>query len=394
MSTTDEAYARLRDIYYNPITGFKGANKIQPLVPQLSVQQVRDWINNQETNQTFKEPRRVKNQFPITWESNTPFQRLQIDLVPMSGWQKTKNNGYDQFFIMIDTYSRFVFTYPLKSKNQTEVLAAFQFCLNKIKELAPLYTIRRIDSDQEKSFLSNSFQKQVNQEHIQHETNQKGDHRALAFVDRVIRSIRTYLNKYRQSTGDPNWVNVLPKIVQNYNENTVHEAIGTRPIDVVEATEGNDKLIGDRSKARRKAKLILRQHPSHLKKGDFVRVRISITEPDETTYFRKGTEQRFSSEVYPITGTKAGNTLFHVNGKWYRRVDLVKVDTTKLGTQPSITQEQRDTAQTEQRAHTKRKRTERRVRKEGIQPDYEQSLPKRRRNTGSMNLDVLQAFRG
>ncbi len=61
-------------------------------------------------------------------------------------------------------------------------------------------------------------------------------------VERLNRTIKDMLYKYLQSTGTKTITNVLPKIIQNYN-NSYHKTIGMAPNEV---NESNQELVHQR----------------------------------------------------------------------------------------------------------------------------------------------------
>jgi hypothetical protein len=99
---------------------------------------------------------------------------------------------------------------------------------------------QRIDSDNESAFLSGenggndavTFQGLLRRWDIELHTNEIGDHRKLAFVDRVTRTLRSLFNKARVIYGNA-WLPHLDELVAMHNEK-VQSATGISPASTVE----------------------------------------------------------------------------------------------------------------------------------------------------------------
>ena len=86
---------KLKEIYYNPQTGLISANKLYQKVKQdgVTLKQVKDYINKQETAQLLKPVVKPKMYFPIT--SFGPYQHLQCDIMDFSNIATT--NSYFKY---------------------------------------------------------------------------------------------------------------------------------------------------------------------------------------------------------------------------------------------------------------------------------------------------------
>ena len=107
-----------------------------------------------------------------------------------------------------------------------------------------------------------------------------------AFAERVIRTIKTRIQKYFYKHNTRNWIDVIDQIVDNYNH-TPHSSHGLPPLEV---TMENHKQVYKKLYPYVGLKTICR-----LNVGDKVRILIEKKE------FEKGYLQNWSDQVYIIT---------------------------------------------------------------------------------------------
>ena len=151
------------------------------------------------------------------------------DLVDMVKYSKV-NRGYKYIFTNIDIFSKYSWSFPLKSKTIKDVKP----CFEKIfKERKPKY----IWSDQESSFFSKEMLKffEDNNVKIYHTySNLKG-----VIIERFNRSLRELMMKEFVKNNNTVWYNILPNLIKTYN-NRYHRTIKLKPIDV---NKSNEKYI-------------------------------------------------------------------------------------------------------------------------------------------------------
>ena len=153
------------------------------------------------------------------------------DLVDMVKYSKV-NRGYKYIFTNIDIFSKYAWSFPLKSKTIKDIKP----CFEKIfKERKPKY----IWSDQESSFFSKEMLKffEDNNVKIYHTySNLKA-----VVIERFNRSLRELMMKEFVKLNNTVWYNILPELIKTYN-NRYHRTIKMKPIDV---NKTNEKHIKD-----------------------------------------------------------------------------------------------------------------------------------------------------
>ena len=152
------------------------------------------------------------------------------DLVDMIKYSRV-NKGYKYIFTNIDIFSKYSWSFPIKTKTIKDIKP----CFKKIfKERKPKY----IWSDQESSFFSKEMLNffEDNNVKIYHTySNLKA-----VIIERFNRSLRELMMKEFVKNNNTVWYNILPKLIKTYN-NRYHRTIKMRPIDVNKSNEKHIK---------------------------------------------------------------------------------------------------------------------------------------------------------
>ena len=152
------------------------------------------------------------------------------DLVDMVKYSRM-NKGYKYIFTNIDIFSKYAWSFPIKSKKISDIKP----CFEKIfKEKKPLY----IWSDQESSFFSKEMLKffEDNNVKIYHTySNLKA-----VVIERFNRSLRELMMKEFVKNNNTVWYNILPELIKKYN-NRYHHTIKMKPINVNKKNEKHIK---------------------------------------------------------------------------------------------------------------------------------------------------------
>ena len=151
------------------------------------------------------------------------------DLVDMVKYSKV-NRGYEYILTNIDIFSKYAWSFPLKSKTIKDIKP----CFEKIfKQRKPKY----IWSDQESAFFSKEMLKFFEDYNIKiyyTHSNLKA-----VVIERLNRSLRELMMKSFVKNNNTVWYNILPELIKTYN-NRYHHTIKMKPIDV---NKTNEKYI-------------------------------------------------------------------------------------------------------------------------------------------------------
>lgn len=149
------------------------------------------------------------------------------DLIIMDRYMK-ENDGFKYILNVIDTFSKFVWSIPLKKKNGKLVANAFE----KILKLAPENNHNPpnlLHTDKGLEFRNKDFEALLQRYGIKLYHTESVEKSAI--VERLNRTLNERLKIKFEINQNFRWVDVLPSIVSDYN-NTVHTTIKMKPIDV------------------------------------------------------------------------------------------------------------------------------------------------------------------
>ncbi|MDR3570961.1 MAG: DDE-type integrase/transposase/recombinase, partial [Candidatus Pacebacteria bacterium] len=249
---------RLRELYYRPESGlaYMGANKLYRAAraQQIPVtqKQVRDFIRDQEVAQLHKPVTEPKIFLPF--KSPAPNYILQADLMFMDPDYAQLNSGYHIILCVVDVYTRYAWTAPLKDKRAATVLVALQPILTSAKP-----TVIQFDGGSEFKSVVSSW---VTSQGIRMEFHTPGDHRANAIVERFNQTLRLKLEQHMTATKSKNWASALASITRGYNH-SYHSGIRSEPahassVDIElsraaqsRAASASDLVVGDRVRTLR-----------------------------------------------------------------------------------------------------------------------------------------------
>ena len=222
-----------------------------------------------------------------------PGNIIQSDLIDMQKYS-TKNSGYNYILVVIDCFSKKLWTRSLKSKRGDETAQALRSIF-----LSMRYPIQSIIFDEGLEYV-NKYVKMLLDEYNVHSYHIRTKLKASS-AERVNRTIKEQIWKYFTQTGKQRWIDVIDSIVENYN-NTYHTTIKMTPNEV---TWDNRKEVFKTMFPHINDKITCR-----LKVGDKVRVAL------RKDIFEKGYTKNWSDEIFTIIRTFQKNRVC-----WYRIKD-------------------------------------------------------------------------
>jgi hypothetical protein len=199
----------------------------------------------------------------------------------MQEWSKM-NKGYRYMLNVIDIFSKYAWSIPLKDKTGKSVLDAFKQIV-KISDRIP----KHIWVDEGKEFYNKDITSWLKENNIiRYSTH--GEHKS-AVVERFNRTLKELMWKRFTAENTRNWIDMIDKLLYEYNNKRIHSTIGMTPLDASVEKNVNKSVENTLSKTRN----ILKIKPK-LKVGD--RVRISRIKG----LFEKGYLPNWSEELYVI----------------------------------------------------------------------------------------------
>jgi Integrase core domain len=204
---------------------------------------------------------------------------IQGDLVEMIPYAKI-NKGIRYILVVINVFSKYVWAEPVKRKTGEEVTRAMKKILLQMKTMP-----KNLQTDLGKEFYNKEFKELMSSKGVNHYSTFST--LKASVVERVNRTLKSKMWKQFSLQGSYKWLNMLPKIIQDYN-NTKHSTIGMKPIDVTQ----------------KNAPTLLKTVYSHLKTIDPKPKKFKVGDAVRISKFReaftKGYTPNWSNEVFII----------------------------------------------------------------------------------------------
>lgn len=281
-------------------------------------QEIDEFIGNRiEQQKTVINNERKKTLGKIV--AYRPLSLIQMDIYVMAKYVKD-NKGYKYILCMIDVFTRKVWAYKMKKKDNQNVQDSFKKFISdsNITE----YTPSILMSDNDSTFINKSFHAILEKNNIIHQPNILDDHHALGLIDRLARTLKTILTRLFLQRESTNWIDYLDEIIKNYNNN------GHSAIDYISPNEAflkkHFKTIYDINYEKSLYNISI----SDIDVNDKVRIKIK-------GQFRKGTEARYSDEVYTVKKVR-GNAVTLNNDEVYKRSSLLIVPKTTVSDEKNV----------------------------------------------------------
>ena len=221
-------------------------------------------MRNYPTNKTI-----IKS-IDDTWSSH---------LLDMNDYGPKNNKGFRYILVVIDNFSNFGWTIPLKNKYGQSITDAFSQIIKTSRRKPNL-----LETDDGKEYVNKIFNEFLNNQNIKRYS--RNTALGAVFAERFNRTIRNLLKKPIFEKGNAGWLSELPIVIKQYN-NTIHHSTKMKPIDA--SKKSNEKLVYSNLQDKRK---IL--NPKY-KLGQLVRT------ADIKRVFSKGDSTNWSYKLYTIT---------------------------------------------------------------------------------------------
>ena len=145
-----------------------------------------------------------------------------MDILDLKDYGPENNRNHRYVLVIIDNFSKFGWTIPLKNKNAQTIKDSFKNILMSSKRKPNL-----IETDRGREFYNNIFQDFLNKNNIK--LYSRNSSHGAVFAERFNRTIRDLLKQIVFERGDANWIDILPTITKQYN-NRIHSSTKLTPI--------------------------------------------------------------------------------------------------------------------------------------------------------------------
>jgi hypothetical protein len=289
------------DLLWNdPEVGFTSLAQFSKNIKEKGVKitqkNLKEWFDSLSENQITKPVTRDPKAF-IPIQCPPKVECLQADLMDISKYSRT-NGGVKFLFNILHLDTRFVWSFPIKSKSPTNIVDHLASVVDLVKKRAPQneVTLTTDDGSEFKASVG-TFLKKNN---IKHYTSV--DSNNTANIERFHRTLWGYINKYATAKNTLKFIDVLPQLISKYNKAT-NRSIRGSPLSKWNLSEFKPNY---------------RLPPvSNFNVGDRVRFMVKLK-----TFDKRSFNNKFSTNTFLIL-SKEGNRFQLSNGNSYLARELV-----------------------------------------------------------------------
>lgn len=235
-------------------------------------------IKRDLVNELHKQARRVFNRRRVVMKGIDDL--WQADLVEMGNYA-SHNKNYRYLLTVIDTFSKYAWAAPLKTKTALEVTKAMTEILksNRIP--------KNLQTDDGKEFFNKHFSKLMHEYGINHYSTYS--RMKASIVERFNRTLKGMMWKEFSFNGSYHWIDIYKDLINEYNRK-VHRTIKMPPIEVNSSNE--KKLLSTVYSHMKIYKM------SKFNVGDYVRI------SKYKHVFEKGYTPNWTTEIFRIKTLK------------------------------------------------------------------------------------------
>jgi hypothetical protein len=243
-----------------------------------------------------------------------------MDIFDLAKYYK-ENQGYKYILCIVDVYSRKIWTYKMKNKDNINVFESFQQFIkdSNIEKYKPTMIMSNHDS----MFSSDQFKEILEKYDIIQNLNIKDDHYALGLSDCFARTLKKTFTRILLSNNNSNWVKQLDKVVDNFNKMPNSAIKNITPNDAFKKKTIVLYMILIKEKSLKNNSTV-----SDIDVNDKVRI---LTKKQ----FQKGTESRYSDKVYTVKKIN-GNSITLNNDEVYKRTSLLLVPKSTISDEKNV----------------------------------------------------------
>ena len=133
-----------------------------------------------------------------------------LDILDFTDYGPKNNGGYRYVLVIIDKFSKFGWTVPLKNKKPQTIKDSFENIIIGSKRKPNL-----IESSRGKEFYNNIFQDFLKKNNIKLYS-KKSSYGAI-FAERFNRTVKDLIKKIVFEQSDAKWIDILHTITKQYN---------------------------------------------------------------------------------------------------------------------------------------------------------------------------------
>ena len=179
-----------------------------------------DEIYNKSYHKNYETNKTIIKSIDDTWSS---------DLLDMNDYGPKNNSGHRCILVVIDIFSKFSWTIPLRNKYAQSITDAFSQII-KTSNCKP----NLLETDDGKEYVNKIFNEFLN--NIKIKRYSRYTDKGAVFAEQFNRTIRNLSKKPVLLAGNVDWLGELPSVIKQYN-NTIHTSTKMTP------TQGSKKQL-------------------------------------------------------------------------------------------------------------------------------------------------------
>lgn len=191
------------------------------------------------------------------------------------------NKGYKYLLNVIDVFSKYAWSVPLKAKSAQEVSEGFKSILAEGRTPELLWV------DQGSEFYNRTFKKLLedNKIRIYHTFNQG----KAVVIERFNRTLKGKMFRYFSANNTNNYIAILPQLINNYN-NTKHSTTRLKPVEASKKSNENRVYLN-----------LYPDTPTGSKKTPKFQIGDKVRISKKKGTFEKGYTPNWTEEVFTIS---------------------------------------------------------------------------------------------
>lgn len=270
-------------------TAFSGLNQLRHFYPTRSLKKLTQdltAVDSYTRNREIKKP--VYNPIFV----REPRKLLQADLLDKSQL-KRRNANIAYWLVVIDTFTRYVWMRPLKTKTSPKTTAAFESILEEMPESEKVSLLL---TDKGTEFTGRPFQQMLRNKNIRHITPLFH----APHVERFNRTIQSIVGKYLTEYATARFVDIMDLAVKSYNLRK-HRIINMSPLEA-EMKENQDRVrLALEMYYRKKIYKRLDNRPSNKKRSKpKFQINDLVRKVIKRTKFFRSFHPTFEKEVFKV----------------------------------------------------------------------------------------------
>lgn len=243
---------------------------------RVSLERLRRILSSLDPYTLHREYKKPKNyNLFYAYRRRTHFQ---ADLIDISELHRA-NSFYRYLLVIIDVFTRKIWVLPLKKKtasNTEESFSAWLKMLDQDEQRDVSKSRKRyLYTDRGKEFTNARVDKLFKDNNFVLYFSQRGLNKA-AIAERVNKTLQTRIYKYLTYTGRKRFIDVLPNIVNAYN-NSKHRTLEKMTPNSADLPQMREKVQSIHNTRYNKVyfKMLARRKAKSFKKGDYVLIKVN-----------------------------------------------------------------------------------------------------------------------